>query len=125
MIKIQVESTRKTEQFTHRVIEITVNPCSPQTRRDRLQVEHLPDHATFPEQAQIEPGANFFQGLIKLGQYTETGASLGGNILELEISIDTFRTSPAGAFGTGRGPFPEVFHIKQLTQFVLVTPDVE
>ena len=96
MVEVLVRVVLETKHVMHWVIEVAPDASTPHAGRFRFQIEHLPDHASFPEQARIEPGTVSFQRVLVGRDHPQTEAPIAGDVLEtrhllgglLDIRVD-------------------------------------
>ena len=99
MVEVLVRVVLETKHVMHWVIEVAPDASTPHAGRFRFQIEHLPDHASFPEQARIEPGTVSFQRVLVGRDHPQTEAPIAGDVLEtrhllgglLDIRVDEGR----------------------------------
>ena len=66
----------------HWIVEVTADTRTTHAGSFGFQIEHLTYHASFPEQARIEPGTVPFQRALVFGDHPKTEAPVAGNVLE-------------------------------------------
>jgi hypothetical protein len=81
MIQALPAMSGQPEQLVYRIIVITPNTGRARTGRFGLEIQHLSDETTLPEQPPIKPLASFAQRLFEPRNHRETKKAILGNVL--------------------------------------------
>ena len=71
----------ETEQIVHRVVVVAADSCCAAAGRFGLEIQHLADEATLPEQPAVKPLAVLAQRLLEARDHAEAKKALFGDAL--------------------------------------------
>ena len=81
MIEVLEAVRLHTEQVVKGIVEVTADAGAAHPRGLGFQVKHLPEHAGFPEQPPVPPGAVGSNRVTEFGDHAQTERAVGGDLL--------------------------------------------
>ena len=83
MVKVLIRVVSEAKDVMHRIVEVTADTGTTDTRSFRFQIEHLTDDAGFPKETRIEPWTVPPQGGLIFSDHPNTKAPITSNFLKI------------------------------------------
>ena len=93
MVKVLIRVVPKAKEVMHRIVEVTADTGTTDTRSFRFQIEHLTDDASLPKETMIESWAVPSQG-PHISDHPNTKAPITGNVLKKRTPAERFAAHP-------------------------------